>query len=179
MKLTTKEITQSAIFAAVIAIMSVITIPVGVIPITLGLFGIMLTAIMLGAKKGFLSVLIFILAGAIGLPVFSGFKGGFQVLAGPTGGYISSFILVALFIGFVSDRIKMRGFVEYVIIFLACCVGVVICYALGTVQFMAVSGSSLQDALAKCVLLFIPFALIKAAAATFLGITVKKRLKIF
>lgn len=53
MKLTTKEITQSAIFAAVIAIMSVITIPVGVIPITLGLFGIMLTAIILGAKKAF------------------------------------------------------------------------------------------------------------------------------
>lgn len=178
MKLTTKEITQSAVFAAVICVMSVITIPVGVIPITLGLFGIMITAVMLGAKKGLLSVLIYILAGAIGLPVFSGFKGGFQVLAGPTGGYISSYILVALVIGFVSDKIKSRGLTEYILIFISCCIGIVICYALGTVQFMAVSGSNLEDALAKCVILFIPFDLIKALAAAVLGITVKKRLKI-
>ena len=178
MKLTTKEITLSAVFAAIICVMSVITIPVGVIPITLGLFGIMITAVMLGAKKGLLSVLIFILAGAIGLPVFSGFKGGFQVLAGPTGGYISSYILVALVIGFVSDKVKSHGLTEYIFIFLSCCIGIAICYAIGTAQFMAVSGSNLQDALAKCVILFIPFDLIKALAATFLGITVKKRLRI-
>ena len=84
----TKTIVICAIFAALMCVFSVITVPTGIIPVTLGTLGIMLTAVILGSKKGAVSVAVFILLGIVGLPVFSGFKGGIQVIFGPTGGYI-------------------------------------------------------------------------------------------
>lgn len=179
MKLSTKTITQCAIFSALISVMSVITIPIGVIPVTLGLFGVMLAAIILGWRKSAISVLVFILTGAAGLPVFSGFKGGAQVLAGPTGGYISSYILVAAVIGFVSDRVKSNGGFAVLILFLASCFGTVICYTVGTLQFMFISGNDIHTALAKCVTVFIPVDILKSLMAAFIGVAVKKRLRFF
>ena len=150
MKLSTKTLTQCAVFSAIISILSVITIPIGIIPVTLGLFGIMLAAIILGCRRSVLSVLIFILIGAVGIPVFSGFKGGPQVLTGPTGGYITSYIFVSMFIGFISDKVKSNGILSVVILFLA-----------------------------KCVTIFIPFDILKSVMAAFIGTAVKKRLRFF
>ncbi len=179
MKMSTKTLTQCAVFSAIISILSVITIPIGIIPVTLGLFGIMLAAIILGCRRSVLSVLIFILIGAVGIPVFSGFKGGPQVLTGPTGGYITSYIFVSMFIGFISDKVKSNGILSAVILFLACCFGTVICYTLGTLQFMAISGNDIKTALAKCVTIFIPFDILKSVMAAFIGTAVKKRLRFF
>ena len=82
----TKTIAVCAIFAAIMCVFSVITVPIGPVPVTLGFFGVMITSVILGARRGAVSVAVFILMGAVGLPVFSGFKGGFEVLLGPTGG---------------------------------------------------------------------------------------------
>ena len=104
-----KTMVICAIFAAILCVFSVLTIPIGPVPISMGILGVMLTAIILGPKKGTIAVIVYILLGAVGLPIFSGFKGGFQVLLGPTGGYIWSYIIVALFIGFLTINKKTNG----------------------------------------------------------------------
>ena len=93
---TTKEMVLIAMFAAIMAVCSWITIPIGEIGITLQTFAVFCALGILGGRNGFFSVIVFILLGAIGLPVFSGFKGGIGALTGPTGGYILGFIFMAL-----------------------------------------------------------------------------------
>lgn len=95
-----RDLCYSAVFAAVIAVMAQLSIPLpGGVPLTLQTLGIMLAGIVLGPRRGTLSVLIYILLGAIGLPVFAGFKGGLSSVIGPTGGFIISFWVVSLCAG--------------------------------------------------------------------------------
>lgn len=172
----TKTIVLCAIFAALMCVFSVITIPTGIIPVTLGLFGIMLTAVILGAKKGTISVAVFILLGVVGFPVFSGFKGGVQVLFGPTGGYIWGYIPMAIVIGLFASGLSERKWKAVLKLFLGCIAGTLVCYALGTVQFMALQKMGLVKSLSACVIPFIPFDLVKAALASYVGYTVRKAL---
>lgn len=163
-----------AIFSAILCVFSIITIPIGPVPITLATFGIMLCAVILGPKKGAVSVLVYILLGAVGLPVYSGFKGGFQVLFGLTGGYLWSYVFTALIIGIMTKHLPEKKLSSIAKIFAACVVGMTVCYTLGTAQFMLVQKSSdLMAALAVCVIPFIVFDLIKAAAASYIGFTVR------
>ncbi|PWM47237.1 MAG: biotin transporter BioY [Clostridiales bacterium] len=85
--------------AAIIAICSLVSFPIGPIPVTLQTFAIALVGYFLGAKNGVIATIVYILIGAIGLPVFAGFKGGFAAIAGPTGGFLIGFILMALLCG--------------------------------------------------------------------------------
>ena len=91
----TYDIVYIAVFAVIMAICSWISIPAAV-PFTLQTFGVFIAVGVLGRKRGSLSVLVFILLGAIGIPVFANFSGGIGVLAGPTGGYIIGFLFSAL-----------------------------------------------------------------------------------
>ncbi|MGN0150014.1 MAG: biotin transporter BioY [Clostridia bacterium] len=175
--MNTKSMVLCAIFSAIICVFSVMTIPIGAVPITLGTFGIMLTAVILGAKKGALSTAVFILLGAIGLPVFSGFKGGFHVLLGPTGGYIWSYIPMTLIIGLIIKKLPEKKFAAMAKIFISCLIGIAVCYAAGTAQFMAVQQVDLIKALTACVLPFIAFDIIKALIATYAGYLVSSALK--
>lgn len=172
----TKTIVICAVFAALMCVFSVITIPTGIIPITMGTFGIMLTAVILGAKRGAVSVAVFILLGAVGLPVFSGFKGGVQVLFGPTGGYIWSYIPMAVIIGAVSKKLPESRVTAVLKVVLGCLAGMAVLYALGTVQFMAVQKTGLIKSLSACVIPFIPFDLAKAVLAGYAGCTVRSAL---
>ncbi len=166
-----------ALFAALLCVLAVITVPIGPVPVTLGVLGVMLTAVILGAKKGTVSVLVYLLIGAVGLPVFSGFKGGFAVLIGPTGGYAWSYILMALFIGAFTKKLPEKNVLAMLKIFIICLISVVICYAAGTVQFMAVQQTDLQKALTLCVIPFIPFDIAKAAITATIGLSVRKALE--
>lgn len=177
MKFTTRQLALSAVFAAVIAFFSVITVPVGEVPVTLGLFGVMLTAVILGPKLSVISTLVYIMLGAAGLPVFAGFKGGFQVIAGPTGGYISSYVFVAMTIGAFS-RISGKGAARTAWCTAGSVIAIAICYTLGTLQFVAVTGSAPAAALLKCVVPFVPFDAAKAVCASVLGNLVLRRLKL-
>ena len=87
----TYDIVYIAVFAVIMAICSWISIPTAV-PFTLQTFGVFVAVGVLGGKRGTLSILVFILLGAIGVPVFAGFSGGIGVLAGTTGGYIIGFL---------------------------------------------------------------------------------------
>ena len=90
--------TECAIFAALLCIFSPITLPIGPIPVSMGIFAVMLTGIVLGWKKGAVSVLIYLLIGLCGLPLFSGGKSGFAAFMGPTGGYVWSYVLMVMVI---------------------------------------------------------------------------------
>lgn len=177
MKFTTRQMALCAVFAAVISFFSVITVPVGEIPVTLGLFGVMLAAVILGPKLSVISTLIYILLGAAGLPVFAGFKGGFQVIAGPTGGYISSYVFVAATIGGFS-RVSEKHTARTALCTIGSIIAIAICYAIGTLQFVVVTKTPLAAALLKCVVPFIPFDAAKAVCASVLGTLVLGRLKL-
>ncbi|MCM1145297.1 MAG: biotin transporter BioY [Blautia sp.] len=132
-RLTTGAIVQTGLFAAILAILSQVsvTLPSGV-PVTLQTFAVALTGVVLSWKLGTVSTLLYILLGAIGIPVFAGFSGGVQVLVNYTGGFIWGFIVLALLCGIgVLCKNKALGII-------CGCVGLFICHVFGIVQFMIV-----------------------------------------
>ncbi len=162
-----------ALFAAVIAICAQIRLPIGPIPFTLQTLGIFLAGGLLGAKKGTISVLIYILLGAVGVPVFNGFSGGPGVLFGVTGGYIIGFIFTALVVGIASDHGKKKIW----ILIAAMVVGAILYYAFGTAWYIILMNSQgnatgLWAALSSCV---IPF-LIPDAAKIAVSVIIINRL---
>lgn len=176
-KSKTLDLVYIGVFSTLITVCSWITIPMAV-PITLQTMGICLTAGLLGMKKGTLSVLTYILLGAIGLPVFSNFGGGLGVLFGSTGGYIIGFIFTALIVGFASDKFKGKALP----LIISMIIGVLICYAFGTAWFAVVyakngSPTSLATILGCCVAPFLIPDAVKIALAALLTNRLKKFVK--
>ncbi|MBQ7128981.1 MAG: biotin transporter BioY [Clostridia bacterium] len=176
-KFETKNMVLCAIFAAICCVCSIITIPTGIVPVTLGTFGVMVTALNLGGKRGEISTAIFIVLGIIGIPVFSGINGGIGVIAGPTGGYIYSFLLMVPIIGLMSKKLN-KSIKTISIAFLGCLLAILVCYAVGTAHFMIVmstkgNAEGLFSALTMCVFPFIPFDILKAIIAILIAIRLK------
>ena len=162
--------------AAIIAVCSWISIPLTV-PSTLQTMGVVLISGLFGAKRGTLSTLLYILIGAIGVPVFSGFKSGFGVLLGSTGGYIIGFIFTALIVGIVSDKTNKLW-----ALILSMVVGILVCYAFCTAWFAVVYAktnepASLATILGWCVIPFLIPDAIKIALAAVLTNRLKKFVK--
>lgn len=167
-------ITRISLFTAVTVICAQISIPFGAIPFTLHTFAFFLSAAALGLKNGVLSILIYILLGILGLPVFSGFRSGIGVLLGPTGGYIWGFLISAAIIGYVSEHFE-KSLAANV---LSMIFGLIICYAVGTVQYALLythGSAGFKTAFITCVLPFIPFDIIKI----FFAVLVSQKLKQF
>lgn len=176
--INTRDMVICAVFAALISVFSVISVPVGEIPVTLGLFGVLFTSILLGARRGAAAVLIYLLIGIVGLPVFSGFRGGFYVLAGPTGGYAGAYALTALIAGAASDcAAKMQNPLKTILISAGTAAGIAVCYACGAAWFAALTGASAAAAVAEGVLPFVLFDAAKAIAAVICAAEVSKRIK--
>ncbi|PRR80757.1 biotin transporter BioY [Clostridium vincentii] len=163
-----------AIFAAVIAILAQITIPLPftVVPITMQVFAIILTGIILGARLGSFTVLIYILLGAVGAPVFVQFKGGFQTLIGPTGGYLIAYPITAAIIGYFSYKYKKN----YLMIFLGGVLGLAVCYSIGTTQLMFVANLTPRAALMAGVIPFVPLDILKLILAIIVGTKIQSKL---
>lgn len=165
-----------ALFAAIISVFSVMTIPIGVVPVSMSVFAIMLTGMLLNWRMAAVSAAVYVLLGLIGVPVFSGFRGGLSVLVGPTGGFILSYVPMAAIISLISSR-KIKNKIVGVFLHISgAIVGLVLCYLLGTTQFTMVTGSSFINALAICVYPFIVFDLAKTAIAVIVAISVKRAL---
>ena len=170
----TYDIVYIAVFAVIMAICSWISIPAAV-PFTLQTFGVFIAAGVLGGKRGTLSVLVFILLGAGGIPVFANFSGGIGVLVGPTGGYIIGFLFSALVMWAMEKLPGKKSIMQIV----SMVVGLVVCYAFGTAWFMVVYGKAngpvgLVTALGWCVFPFIIPDLIKIALAYVLSRKLRK-----
>jgi biotin transport system substrate-specific component len=151
MKLSVKEMTCVALGVAFITVCSWISVPL-TIPVTLQTFAVCLVTALLGLKLGLWALVSFILLGAVGIPVFSGFRGGFGVLLGVTGGYIVGFIFTALVVGFAVKRFGR----SLPVLLCSMAVGILLCYAFGTAWFMVVyarggNAVTLGGALSMCV----------------------------
>ena len=132
-RLNAKDLSYIAMGVALIAVCSWISIPLPV-PITLQTFAICLITAVLGLRLGLWAVVVYILLGAAGLPVFSGFRSGIGTLLGTTGGYIIGFIFTALVVGL---GVKMFGRKPPLLAFFMA-IGILLCYAFGTAWFVLV-----------------------------------------
>ncbi|WP_104118692.1 biotin transporter BioY [Arthrobacter sp. B1805] len=148
----TTDLSLVAVFAALIAALAILPgIPVGPlgVPITLQTLGVLLAGVVLGPTRGAAAVLLYLAAGLIGLPVFSGFNGGFGVLAGPSAGYLVAFPLAALVAGLLAVVVlrRTRRF-RVGLLFLAClAASLLTIHPLGIAGLMVNAGLPLRDAI--------------------------------
>ncbi len=170
--LTTKDMTYCALLAAVICVLSPFTIAIGPVPLSLATFSVYLTATITGAKRSFISTLIYLLLGLAGLPVFSGGAGGLSKFAGPTGGYLIGYLFIAIIGGLFADKTN-----KIYLIIIGMIIGTAVLYAFGTAWFVKVTESDLSYALSVCVLPFLLPDLVKILVATFAGSMIKSALK--
>lgn len=173
-QMKTEDIVYIGIFASMIAVCSWIAIP-SAVPLTLQTMGVFTAVGILGGRRGTLAVLTYICLGAVGLPVFSGFSGGIGALFGTTGGYIIGFLFSALIMWGI-ETLFGRNKVNLI---LSMILGLLGCYTVGTLWFMAVyarnSGAvGLGTVLSWCVLPFIIPDLAKIVAAVFLTNRLKR-----
>ncbi|MDE6732871.1 MAG: biotin transporter BioY [Oscillospiraceae bacterium] len=169
---TVRVMVFMAIFAAIICIAAPVSVQVGPIPITLATFAIYLAGAILGGKRGMIAVIVYIMLGAVGLPVFSNFNGGFTALLGPTGGYIIGYIPLVLLTGIFSDMNSKKHWTMIIGMLL----GTVALYTFGTAWFMIMTESSLGRALALCALPFIPGDALKIVCVSAIAMPLKSKL---
>ena len=161
------------LFAALTVVCTYISIPLGFtpIPVNLATLAVFMAGGILGMKYGTISLIVYVLLGAVGLPVFSNFSGGPGVLAGPTGGYIAGYIAAAFIVGVLSDRIfrsSLSGTKRTVLCAIAMTAGLIACYFLGTLWFMYITGTGLIASLASCIIPFLIGDALKIIAASIL-----------
>ena len=164
-KFRTVDMAYIALFAVMIAVCSWISIP-ATVPFTLQTFGVFLAVGVLGGKRGTLAVLVYLLLGMVGLPVFAGFSGGMGCLLGSTGGYIVGFLFSALVMWAMERFLGKKPWV----LALSMVLGLILCYAFGTVWFMQVYAKTtgaigLWTALGWCVFPYILPDLVKIVLA--------------
>lgn len=165
-----QRMTTAAIFAAFLCVISPLVIPLsGAVPFALQIFAVMLCAVTLDWGTAQLAVLLYLLLGLF-LPLFSGGNTGLSAIPGPTGGYIWSYLLMVPVIALFRRVPTKKRWQEYAAAFCGCLLAIALCYLCGTVQFSLVSGNSFGKSLSVCVVPFIGFDLLKAAAAAVLGV---------
>jgi biotin transport system substrate-specific component len=155
----------SALFAVLLSIFSLITIPLNPVPVTLQVFMVFLIVNLLGSYYGALSCLVYLLLGAIGLPVFAGGTGGIAFLIGPTGGFLFSFPLSVFVAGFISGRVSGSPKRDAIRVILASAVCLLIIYLVGPLWLMQVLGVSLKKAYYLAAVPFVPFDIAKGIVA--------------
>ena len=166
--------TLTAVMAALICIAGPLTIAAGPVPLSLATFAVMLAGAVLGKKWGTAAAGLYLLIGIIGIPVFSGFSGGFQKLAGVTGGYLAGYLPCAFFAGLGAERAEREGRKWMLPAMMV--LGTAALYTVGTAWFMIQTGNGLGAALGLCVLPFLPGDAAKIAAVTVIAPAVKKRI---
>ena len=161
-----------ALFTALISILAQISIPLpGGVPLTMQTFAVLLTGIVLGRRKGCTAATAYILLGALGVPVFSNFGAGISRLAGPSGGFLLSYPLMAWTAGYSAERVSK----PYIAAGLAAANA--ICYAMGCILFSFITGSGMAAALAACVAPFLMIDLLKTILAGWAGFYLRKALR--
>ena len=172
----TSDLAYVAVCAVLTAVCSWISIPAAV-PFTLQTFAVFCSLGLLGGKRGTAAILVYLLLGAVGVPVFAGFSGGIGILFGTTGGYLLGFILMGL-VYWLGERLSMDSRIIRII---SMVLGLLLCYAFGTAWFMFVyarqSGAiALGTALAWCVIPFLLPDLVKLALALLVSGRLRKAL---
>ena len=166
------SMTATAVMAAVLSAISPIALFLGPIPVSLCTLGIFLSAYVLDCRRCVMAVLIYVLLGAAGMPVFGGFTGGAGRLFGPTGGYILGYLLLAWITGWTVERSSQRwGQVAGMVL------GTALLYLLGTVWYCIQAGQELRAAVMMCVLPFLPGDGVKILCACAIGPALRRKLE--
>lgn len=171
----TKDITLCALCAGLLAVCAWISIPVLEIAFTLQTFAVFLTLGLLGGRRGTIAIAVYLVLGFVGLPVFTGFRGGPGVLLGVTGGYIVGFLFSGLFYWVFTKMLGERPWVQLTGMVL----GMLLCYAFGSVWYYALylqggDAVTLGVILAKCVVPYILPDAVKIGLAFFLTQRLKR-----
>ena len=172
-RLRTVDMAYIALFAVLMAVCAWITIPMTV-PFTLQIFAVFAALVTMGGRRGTYAVVVYLLLGAVGLPVGAGFQGGLGWLLGTTGGYIVGFLCIALIYWLMTAKLGE----SLPVVVAACVLGLVVCYAFGTAWFLVVYARNsgpigLMTALGWCVFPYTIPDLVKLALAVFLSRRVK------
>lgn len=169
-KLNTKSMALCALFAALTAVLSQLAVPIGPVPVNLATLSVLLCGSLCGPRLGAFSMILYLLCGLCGLPVFSMLRSGAGVLFGPTGGYLMGYVAAAWVCGLCTEHLRpyraglvlglLSGFVSYMM--------------LGTVWYMTLMQADLWQALLVCVLPFLPGDLLKMVCAGLLSLRLRQ-----
>lgn len=160
----THTMVVGALVASLIAVTAFVSVPIGAVPITLQVMAIVLAALVLPPSGAFAATSVYLLLGAIGLPVFAGGRAGLAVLAGPTGGFLVGFVLGAT-LGAWVRRAVIASFGALVADMAAAAAVIVVVYAVGWLQLTIITGMSPIEAAAVGVAPFLVWDVLKAVAA--------------
>ena len=167
------KLTSCGIMAALLCILAPVSIQIGPVPVTLATFVLYLSVWVLDTTGCLIATGVYLLLGAVGLPVFAGYSGGFSAIIGPTGGYLVGYLLLVL----ISALIKKAVRSHMVFTVLGMAAGTAVLYAFGTIWFIIQTKSDIIYALSVCVLPFIAFDLAKIVIACAVGIPVSRALR--
>lgn len=173
--LRTKEMAVISLMTAITCIIAPfsIVLPFSPIPISLGTLAIYLSSTVLGMKRSFITVMLYLLLGFAGLPVFTGFTAGAAKLWGPTGGYMIGYLFMTLICGYFADKWSFSR----LHLILGMLLGTMVCYAFGTIWLSIQAGLDCLSALSVAVFPFLPGDLVKIGIAVAMGYQIRKRLK--
>ena len=176
-----------SVSAALITICSWISIPLGPVPFTLQTLGILAVMLTVGGKRGTIAILVYLALGAVGVPVFAGFKGGIMSFAGPTGGFLIGFVIASL-VYWLLEKLFLKKLMTttvrtWIFGMLGFLVFEIIMYIVGVIWFMTVYAAQtgpvgLLTVLGWCVIPFIIPDLVKMTVALIIGERASKLIKI-
>lgn len=180
-RFSTRDMLLCSIFAALICVGAYISIPIPPVPVTFQWFFVAMAGMLLGAKRGFLSSLLYMIIGLIGVPVFAGGKGGVSIVVSPTFGYIYGFLISAFITGFLSKNL-MKKFKNPVIpYFIAGVTGLALVYLLGflhlCVYMSFVMGKEIVffELFKSAVLIFLPKDVVMTLLCALVAVKVPKK----
>ena len=167
-----------SVSAALITICSWISIPLGPVPFTLQTLGILAVMLTVGGRRGTIAILVYLALGAVGVPVFAGFKGGIMSFVGPTGGFLIGFVIAAL-VYWLLEKLFLKKLMTttvrtWIFGLLGFLVFEIVMYIVGVIWFMTVYAAQtgpvgLMTVLGWCVIPFIIPDLVKMAVALIIG----------
>lgn len=168
-----KNMTYTALMTAVICILAPLSIQIGPIPISFTNLVLYFAVYIIGTKYATYSYMIYYLLGLVGLPVFSGFTGGFGKAFGPTGGCLIGFFFMTVISGIFVSKFNNK-----IMQFAGMIIGIVVVYILAVLWFSFVMKTSLLESFMVCVAPFIIIDLIKMILAMYVGSAIRKRINI-
>ena len=169
------SLTQIALMTAILCILAPISIPIPISPVALtgSTFAIYFAACVLTPAQARISVLLYLLLGAVGVPVFSGYTAGFSRFTAPGGGYLVGYLFLVTISAFFCSRYHSRPILQIGGMFLA----TLVTYTIGTLWMAYVTDTSFLQSLPMGALVFLPFDFCKMLAACFLGNRIRPQLE--
>ncbi len=166
MRTKAQRLVRCALFAALLCICSAVSIPVGAVPFSMGLLGVLLLSLCLSPLEAVTSVAVFLSIGFCGVPLFSGGMGGIGVLLSPTGGFLIGYLPTAFVVSLAASRLQGGERVGVWRSFLSCFIGILLCHAFGVLHWMVIGKLSFPAAFVGVSLPFLLLDALKALLAS-------------